>query len=423
MDKWETTTIGALGQVFDGPHATPKTISEGPIFLGIGALQDGRINLGETRHVTPHDFEKWTRRVRPQAGDFVFSYETRLGEAAIIPEGMECCLGRRMGLVRVDQNKILPRFFLYKYISPEFQEFLRSRTVHGATVDRILLTEFPEFPFPCPPLDDQQAIVSLLGALDDKIELNRRMNDTLEATARAIFRDWFVDIGPTRAKAEGHAPYLAPELWDLFPNEIGEIPGGWRAGKVSDIALNIRDGRRVDDVADDERYIGLEHFDRRTLTLWRCGSGFAVTSNKSAFETGDLLFGKLRPYFHKVAIAPFPGVCSTDVLVIRPKSPDVACFVYLALSEFAVVDFATKTSTGTRMPRTNWKTLGSYRMAVPDGSIAREFQKIASPMLQQMSLAAEEAGTLAELRDLLLPRLISGQLRVSEAEAMVAAAV
>ena len=159
------------------------------------------------------------------------------------------------------------------------------------------------------------------------------------------------------------------------------------------------------------------------MTLWRHGLGSEVTSNKSGFETGDLLFGKLRPYFHKVSIAQFPGVCSTDVLVIRPKSQDVACLVYLALSQSAVIDFVTNGSTGTRMPRTNWKTLASYRVAVPDGNIAREFHKIASPMLHRMTLAAEEAGRLAELRDLLLPRLISGKLRVSEAEAMVTTTV
>jgi type I restriction enzyme S subunit len=91
--EWPMVTIGELGQVFDGPHATPKTVEQGSVFLGIDALQNGRIDLGQTRHVTPEDFKKWTRRVEPKSGDVVFSYETRLGEAAIIPEGLKCCLG------------------------------------------------------------------------------------------------------------------------------------------------------------------------------------------------------------------------------------------------------------------------------------------------------------------------------------------
>ncbi|MDH4082772.1 MAG: restriction endonuclease subunit S [Nitrospira sp.] len=148
--------IGDVAEVFDGPHATPKTVDAGPVFLGISALQDGKINLGETRHVTPQDFRQWTRRVKPQTDDVVFSYETRLGQAAIIPEGLECCLGRRMGLVRVNRKRVDPRFFVYQYISPPFRKFLDSKTVRGATVDRIALKEFPSFPVSLPSLAEQE---------------------------------------------------------------------------------------------------------------------------------------------------------------------------------------------------------------------------------------------------------------------------
>jgi type I restriction enzyme S subunit len=162
--------IGEVSEVFDGPHATPKTVDTGPVFLGIGALQDGRVNLGETRHVTPEDFLRWTRRVRPQADDVVFSYETRLGQAAIVPAGLECCLGRRMGLVRVDQRRVSPHFFVYQYISPPFREFLNSRTVRGATVDRISLKEFPSFSITLPPLPEQNRIADQLDGLRAETE-------------------------------------------------------------------------------------------------------------------------------------------------------------------------------------------------------------------------------------------------------------
>ena len=159
-DGWGEATIGEVASVFDGPHATPKTVDVGPVFLGISALHDGRINLGETRHVTPEDFRHWTRRVKPQADDVVFSYETRLGQAAIIPVGLECCLGRRMGLVRLNREKVAPLFFVYQYISPPFRSFLESKTVRGATVDRIALKEFPSFPISLPKLDEQKRLAS-----------------------------------------------------------------------------------------------------------------------------------------------------------------------------------------------------------------------------------------------------------------------
>ena len=187
--------IGDVGEVFDGPHATPRTVNEGPIFLGISALQDGQVNLGETRHVTPDDFQRWTRRVKPQSGDVVFSYETRLGQVAIIPNGLECCLGRRMGLVRVDRARIDPRFFVYQYLSPTFRSFLDSRTVHGATVDRIAIKEFPSVPIRVPGLAEQQHIVDRLDALREECQrlesLYQRKLDVLDNLRESILHHAF----------------------------------------------------------------------------------------------------------------------------------------------------------------------------------------------------------------------------------------
>ena len=150
--------INDFSQVYDGPHATPKTTDKGPIFLGISSLKDGVIELSETRHVSLQDFKRWTRRVQPQAGDVVFSYETRIGQVAVIPDNLECCLGRRMGLVRLDNQTMMPGFFAFQYLSPPFQKFLQSKTVKGVTVDRISLKEFPSFEIWVPGLSLQKKI-------------------------------------------------------------------------------------------------------------------------------------------------------------------------------------------------------------------------------------------------------------------------
>lgn len=188
-------SIGDVAEVFDGPHATPRTVEAGPVFLGISALQDGRVNLGATRHVTLEDFRKWTRRVKPQTGDVVFSYETRLGQAAIIPQGLECCLGRRMGLVRVNRKRVDPRFFVYQYISPPFRNFLDTRTVRGATVDRIALKEFPSFSITLPPLGEQELVANQIDALREETTrlelLYQRKVAALEALKQSVLHQAF----------------------------------------------------------------------------------------------------------------------------------------------------------------------------------------------------------------------------------------
>lgn len=141
--EWAIVPIGSVATIYDGPHATPPTQASGPIFLGIDTLDNGRLNLDSTRSVSEEIFREWTRRVVPAAGDLVFSYETRIGQAALIPENLKCCLGRRLALVRVDRERVIPEYLLYYYISPDFQDVLRANTKPGSTVDRIHLGACP----------------------------------------------------------------------------------------------------------------------------------------------------------------------------------------------------------------------------------------------------------------------------------------
>ncbi len=199
-DGWQIRKISDVADINDGPHATPTRVDSGPIFLGISALQDGEINLEQTRHVSEEVFAIWTRRVRPQANDIVFSYETKLGQAAIIPDGLVCCLGRRMGLLRFNNKATLPRFFLYQYLSPQFREFLDSKTLRGATVDRLSIKEFPSFPVKLPPLPEQQRIVALLdeafaGLATAKANAERNLQH-----ARVVFESYLESVFSQRGE-------------------------------------------------------------------------------------------------------------------------------------------------------------------------------------------------------------------------------
>lgn len=176
-----------------------------------------------------------------------------------------------------------------------------------------------------PGIELQRRIARTLGALDDKIELNRRMNNTLELIARAIFKSWFVDFDPVCRKAEGGEVGLPANLVSLFPDnlcesETGESPAGWAAGCLGNLAIQARDSVNPDDMPAGTPYFGLEHLPRRSIALSDWGYAEDVSSGKSRFVVGDILFGKLRPYFHKVGPPPVEGVCSTDVVVVRPRS-------------------------------------------------------------------------------------------------------
>ena len=269
----------------------------------------------------------------------------------------------------------------------------------------------------------QRAIATFLGALEDKIDLNHRMNETLESMARAIFKDWFVDFSPTRAKAEGRPPYLALELWDLFPEALDAEgqPEGWNKGTLADIADSPRRSVSPADVAEDTPYIGLEHMPRRSIALTKWDGAGSVTSNKSVFKRGDSLFGKLRPYFHKVGLAPVDGICSTDIVVVIPRDSDWAAFTLACLSSDEFVAFTDQTSTGTKMPRTSWKTMGQYEFSRPSEEVACAFQSLVQPLHDRVAKNIHESRTLAQTRDLLLPKLMSGEIRLAEAEKAVEA--
>lgn len=164
-----------IGEIYDGPHATPKRQTEGKYFLNISSLDNGRLQLRKSDHISDIDYEKWTRRITPQANDLLFSYETRLGEAALMPGGIKAALGRRMALLRPDTSKVDPGFLLYKWLSPQWQALISERTLHGATVNRIPIRDIPDWPITLPPLSQQNAIASILRSLDDKIAVNNRV--------------------------------------------------------------------------------------------------------------------------------------------------------------------------------------------------------------------------------------------------------
>jgi len=347
--------------------------------------------------------------------------EAPMGEVIQLDqETVQYALGQRIVCMRGKPNKLDNTFLRYLLTSPAQQAILAGYAT-GTTVLGISQKALRSVPITYPVFRQQQRIGELLGALDDKIELNRRMNETLEAMARAIFKDWFVDFGPTHAKMEGRVPYLAPDIWSLFPDRLDDEgkPEGWRAGKLGDVAQQVGQTVSPETLDPNTPYIGLEHMPRRSIALSDWAGAGKVTSGKLVFQKRDFLFGKLRPYFHKVGIAPLDGICSTDIVVLNARERSAAAFVLVCISQDEFVAFTDRTSDGTKMPRTSWSRMERYGLCLPDAADFEAFNAIANPMLDRIVANIHESRTLAATRDMLLPKLMSGEVRVSEASAAV----
>ena len=319
-------------------------------------------------------------------------------------------------VIRGRQGITDDNFAFYMACSKTVQNFAVGEMTGTSGRQRVPVGAFANLIINIPPLTEQRAIASTLSILDDKIEANQRMNETLEAMAQAIFRDWFVNFGPTRAKMEDRAPYLTPNLWKLFPDKLDDEgkPEGWHKGTLSNIAKI--EGKNVDPskVPEGTPYIGLEHMPRKSVSLEAWDKADKVTSNKSVFKKGDTLFGKLRPYFHKVGVAPVDGICSTDIIVVTPKEDNWTAYVLACLSSEEFVDYTDKTSTGTKMPRTSWKIMEKYSINIPYPKIINAFQKITRPLVEVICSNVHESRTLARTRDTLLPEVMSGKIQLSE---------
>ncbi|MCU0905564.1 MAG: restriction endonuclease subunit S [Tabrizicola sp.] len=274
-----------------------------------------------------------------------------------------------------------------------------------------------------PPREEQDRIASLLASLDDKIELNRRMGATLEEMARALFKSWFVDFDPVRAKAEGRDPGLPPATAALFPDKFGAdgFPSGWN-GTAENIGKSIRELVQPSRIDPNTPYVGLEHFEKKNLALAAMGVAEEVDSKKAVFKRGDLLFGKLRPYFHKVAVAPMDGICSTDILVFRPQEGIPSTYLYLAFSAAGFVAKASGAQEGTRMPRADWGFMRKLPVPKPNTEVLTAFDDAVAPLIDRLLATVAQSQSLAALRDTLLPKLISGELRIKDSGKDVEAA-
>ena len=273
---------------------------------------------------------------------------------------------------------------------------------------------------------EQRAIAHILGTLDDKIELNRKMNEMLEAMAQAIFKSWFVDFDPVRAKAEGRDPRLPKEIADLFPDsfqdsELGEIPKGWRAGKVNDLAMLSRETVNPNDYPEEVfDHYSIPAFDEGRLPKAEIGE--QIQSNKFVVSPDAVLLSKLNPRFPRVWLPDTSrarrSVCSMEFLVSIPRSDISREYLYSLFNSQLFLQIFTTLVTGTSSSHQRVKPdyLLGMDVIIPTQETVDHFTELVRTLLDRVAQNITESRTLAALRDTLLPKLISGELRVKDAE-------
>ncbi len=428
VGEWKTVRLGNVASTRNGAGIKQDAFSETGIPLArVSDFTDWSIDMSACICVGFEAATRWeSHRLKEgeaivaTVGSWPPNWSSVVGKTVRVPRSAVGAIQNQNTCCVLERPTISDQRFLFYLLRSEgFAHYAANSAAGSANQARLPVANLERFEFPLPPLAEQKAIASVMGALDDKIELNRRMNATLEAMARALFQSWFVDFDPVRAKLDGRKPLGLDEATAaLFPDafqdsSLGHIPNGWAAGKLGDIGTNTRRGVQPSDIAPNTPYIALEHMPRRCIALGDWDDSADVASGKSAFKKSEILFGKLRPYFHKVGVAPFDGVCSTDILVLAPKSPEWFSFLLGHVSSEELIQFTDLASTGTKMPRTNWGDISSFKIALPPKSIAASFTRIIHPMLDRIHANLHQSRTLATLRDTLLPKLLSGELSVA----------
>lgn len=412
-----------MATIIDYRGKSPRKTSFGVPLITAKIVKGGRIETPD-EFIDPAEYHEWMRRGVPEVGDVIITTEAPLGEVAQLSDS-RIALAQRVILLRGKRGLLDNTYLKYLLMSDEMQGQLASRA-SGTTVVGIKQSELRKVALTLPSVGEQEIIAAVLGSLDDKIERNRRTGRALECLARAMFKAWFVEFEPVKAKATGAAgfPGIPPAAFAALPDRltdsrVGPVPQGWAPGPMGDVGEQRRVQVAPGEIDGETPYIGLEHMPRRDIALSEWGTAASVTSSKFRFRRGDVLFGKLRPYFHKVGPAPVDGVCSTDIIVLYPKRPEYAAWLLMSISSDDFVAHTDRSSAGTKMPRTNWNDMAAFVATVPCSALASAFQERAGPMLELIAASIHGSRKLAALRDYLLPRLLSGRVRVRPSQAEV----
>ena len=418
---WPLVEIGDVAEVvgggtpstrnvgnFDGdvPWLTPKDLSGSP----------ARVVARGSRNLSRAGLANSSARLVPP-GTVLLSTRAPIGYAAIAGGEISTNQGFRnllpRGAVRSD--------FLYYWLKANTEALERHAV--GTTFRELPGSVLKRIRIPLPPLSEQRAVARVLGALDDKIEANRRMSATLEGLAQAVFKDWFVDFGPVRAKAAGRARYLPDPLWSLFPDrlvesELGEIPEGWEVGCLGDLSCKPQYGYTASARADPAgpKFLRITDINKSNWINWGVVPYCDIDRDdikKYALVKGDILIARMADPGHGVLIEENRNAVFASYLIrFRPLQQYYGRYLQYWLRSPSYWSLVKARAVGTTRVSLNAKVLGDFPIVVPSSEVLEAFSELIEDLRSRVVTNSSEEQTLGAMRDTLLPKLVSGELRV-----------
>ena len=395
MEEWKECKLGEIATItklagFEFTKYIKYNETGEIIALRALNLRNGRLDLTEVKHIDKSVSDALPRS-KLYKGEILFTYTGNgYGDCALVDEDDKYHLAPN--ICKISPNKkIADSNFLFQTIRSNAFYKQVSNYIGGSSQPTIPMETIRQLKVKLPPLPTQQKIAAILSSLDDKIELNNKINTNLEQQAQALFKNWFVDFEPFG----------------------GKMPEGWKVGKLSDIlCLKKNPIQPGEDTS--LPYLPIDLIPIKSLAIREVRPNEEALSSLLRFDENDILIGAMRVYFHRVAIAPFDGITRTTCFVLEPFNPNYFAYAAITCNQDLAIDYAQKTSKGSTMPYAVWEGgLGDFEIPIPDEATAEKFNNIVKPLLEQIKQSYFEDKTLQELRESLLPKLMNGEIETN----------
>ena len=392
--KWEKKKLCECTEyITDGDHQPAPKADKGVHFIKIKDIVNNQVSFDAQVYVPQEYYDNLPMERKPQKEDVLYTVVGSFGIPSYVQTDELFCFERNIALLHPNKD-IEPRFLYYSLKNPAFYKGVEI-VAYGSAQKLIPLSKLKDLKILVPDKEAQRHIADILSAYDDLIENNQRQIKLLEEAAQRLYKEWFVDL-----RFPGHENTKI----------VDGVPEGWSKSTVGNICKLRKVVITPDKIESNTPYIGLEHMPRNDICLSTWGKSEEINSNKFIYLKKDVLFGKIRPYFHKVGFALNDGITSTDTMVMVADQ-NLWGLLLVTVSSDAFVDFSYQNcKEGAKMPRADWKQMEKYAIMIADQATQKLFEQEILVITNKISALAFQCRSLREARDRMLPKLMGGEV-------------